>query len=114
MASNTCSRSREDDILTSDENDGDLGTNKSPGDKKKRRCEYRKGKKHSKYSVQDKAKVIELIEKGTKTCDIVRMTGIPESTIRSIRKEEIKVCVSTAKNDIATKPAHGYDRILFR
>ena len=85
-------------------------------DKKKRKCEYRKGKKHSKYSVQDKAKVIELIEKGTKTCDIVRMTGIPESTIRSIKKkkEEIKVCVSTAKNDIATKPAHGYDRILFR
>ena len=92
MASNTGSRSRVDHILTGDENDSELDTNKSPGDKKKKKCEYRKGKKHSKYSVQDKTKVIELIESGTKTCDIVKMTGIPESTIRSIKKmkEEIK------------------------
>ena len=49
--------------------------NKSPSAKKmKKKCDYRKGRKQAKYSLLDKAKVIELIEKGMKTYDIVRMT----------------------------------------
>ena len=61
--------------------------------------DYRAGKKHAKYSLQDKARVIELLEKDTKTCEIVRLTGIPESTVRNIRKKKgaIKVSLNTAK-----------------
>ena len=87
-------------------------TSDGEGKKKKKCCHYRKGKKHSKYSMQDKARVIAMIESGTKTCEIVRKTGIPESTIRSIKqkKEDIKVCVNTAKKFFSgnvSKPSAG-------
>ena len=68
---------REDNIVTCD-----LETNTSPGNKKK------KEKKQARYRLEDKSKVIELIEKGKKTCDIVRMTGISENTIRRIEKKK--------------------------
>ena len=51
-----------------------------------RKREYRKGQKLKKYSLHDKQKVIDLIEKGYKTCDIVKQLNVPASTVQNIRK----------------------------
>ncbi|KAK3894001.1 hypothetical protein Pcinc_002209 [Petrolisthes cinctipes] len=58
----------------------------------------RVGKKLNRYSLQDKAKVIELIEKGLKNAEIVRQTGFPEGTVRNFKrqKEEIKASLKVA------------------
>ena len=55
-----CNTSTEDNTLSDDENDHELDKNKSPSEKKTK-CDYRKGKKQAKYSLQDKAKVIKMI-----------------------------------------------------
>ncbi|KAK3895414.1 hypothetical protein Pcinc_000866 [Petrolisthes cinctipes] len=58
----------------------------------------RVGKKLNRYSLQDKAKVIELIEKVLKNAEIVRQTGFPEGTVRNFKrqKEEIKASLKVA------------------
>ena len=57
------------------------------------------GKKLNKYTMEDKARVIELIEKGHKNCEIVKMTGFPEGTVRNIKrqKSEIKASLGVAQ-----------------
>ncbi|KAK3858664.1 hypothetical protein Pcinc_035170 [Petrolisthes cinctipes] len=58
----------------------------------------RVGKKLNRYSLQDKTKVIELIEKGLKNAEIVRQTGFPEGTVRNFKKqkEAIKASLKVA------------------
>ena len=64
--------------MSSGVNDDNANKSKSSINKKTSRV-YRKGTKYGDYSLQDKAKVIELAEQGTKNCDIVRMTGMPDT-----------------------------------
>ena len=52
------------------------------------------GKKLNKYTMEDKARVIELIEKGHKNCKIVKMTGLPESTVRNFKRQKSKIKAS--------------------
>ncbi|KAG7177225.1 Tigger transposable element-derived protein 1-like 172 [Homarus americanus] len=54
----------------------------------KAKREYRVGKKHAKYSLADKAKVVEYIAKGMKTSEIRRLTDAPESTIRTLKQNK--------------------------
>lgn len=58
----------------------------------------RVGKKLNRYSLQDKAKVFELIEKGLKNAEIVKQTGFPEGTVRNFirQKDEIKASLKVA------------------
>ncbi|XP_050730733.1 uncharacterized protein LOC127005682 [Eriocheir sinensis] len=51
------------------------------------------------YSLEDKAKILMLIERGWKNCEIQKATGVPESTLRSIkkRKEDLKKSIELAK-----------------
>ena len=57
------------------------------------------GKKLNKYTMEDKARVIELIGKSHKNCEIVKMTGFPESTVRNFKrqKSEIKASLGVAQ-----------------
>ena len=72
---------------------GNSGSGGSAGGmpKKPDKREYRKGQKLKKYTLDDKQKVIDLIEQGYKTCDIVKLLNVPESTIRNIRKSNTQV-----------------------
>lgn len=56
------------------------------------------------YSLEDKAKILLLIENGWKTCDIQRIVGAPESTIRNFRKNKglLKKSVQSAKEQLAS------------
>ena len=58
----------------------------------------RVGKKLNKYTMQDKARVIELIEKSHKNCEIMKMTGLSEVTVRNFKrqKSEIKASLCVA------------------
>ena len=69
---------------------GSGGPPKKPDGPREKR-EYRKGQKLKKYSLHDKQKVIDLLEKGYKTCDIVQQLNVPESTVRNIRKNKEKL-----------------------
>lgn len=75
---------------------------------------HRVGQKLTRYTVDDKAKVIDLLEKGVALKDIVELTGIPESTIRGFkkRKKEIKERVNTAK-EIFTGNEADTRRLMF-
>ena len=57
------------------------------------------GKKLNKYTMEDKTRVIELIEKGHKNCEIVKMTGFSEGTVRNFKrqKSEIKASLGVAQ-----------------
>ena len=44
------------------------------------------GKKLNKYKMKDKARVIELIEKDHKNCEIVKTTGFLEGTARNFKR----------------------------
>ena len=46
------------------------------------------GKKLNKYTMEDKVRVIEFIEKGHKNCEIVKMIGFPEGTVRNFETEK--------------------------
>ncbi|KAG7162940.1 Tigger transposable element-derived protein 1-like 107 [Homarus americanus] len=54
----------------------------------KAKREYRVGKKHAKYSLADKVKIVKYIEKGMKTSEIWRLTGAPESTVRTLKQKK--------------------------
>ena len=41
------------------------------------------GKKLNRCTIEDKARVIELIEKDHKNCGIVKVTGFPEGTVHN-------------------------------
>lgn len=51
------------------------------------------------YSLEDKAKILMLIERGWKNCEIQKATGVPESTLRSIkkRKDDLKISLELAR-----------------
>lgn len=79
--------------------------------------DYRKGKQHKTYSVADKEKILNMIEAGARTCDIVKALGVPESSVRNIQKakSEVKKNIESAKKYFptpvavaGTKPAHRY------
>lgn len=61
--------------------------------------EYRKGKQHKTYSLADKEKIVNMIEAGARTCEIVKALGVPESSVRNIRKakSEVKKNIESAK-----------------
>ena len=62
---------------------GSGGAGSSEGADKKGKAvqkrDYRKGKQHKTYSVADKEKILNMIEAGARTCDIVKALGVPES-----------------------------------
>ena len=66
---------------------------KKPGSEKR---DYRKGKKLNKYTAEDKDKVLQLLEKGHRVSEIQKLTGIPQSTISTLKskKDEVKKSVS--------------------
>ena len=49
------------------------------------------GKNLNKYTMEDRARMIELIEKGHKNCEIVKMTGFPESTVHSFKRQKSEI-----------------------
>ena len=57
------------------------------------------GKKLNKYTMEDKVRVIEFIEKGHKNCEIVKMTWFPEGTVHNFKgqKSEIKASLCVAQ-----------------
>ena len=52
------------------------------------------GKKLNKYTMEDKVRVIELIEKGNKNCEIVKMTEFPGGTVRNFKREKNEIMAS--------------------
>lgn len=63
---------------------------------KKKRRKYRKVR----YTVEEKEKVVDLMDRGWRNCDIQRALGIPESTLRAFRKrkEELKKDIQPRRN----------------
>ncbi|KAG7163361.1 Tigger transposable element-derived protein 1-like 102, partial [Homarus americanus] len=82
----------------------------------KAKREYRVGKKHAKYSLADMAKVVEYFEKGMKTSEVRRLTGTPESTIRTLKqkKETIKQQMDTGKKYFGTHERMSADTSEYR
>ncbi|MPC91886.1 hypothetical protein E2C01_086948 [Portunus trituberculatus] len=60
--------------------------------------DYWKGKQQKTYSMADKEKILNMIEAGARTCDIVKILGVPESTVRNIQKakREVKKNIESA------------------
>ena len=59
----------------------------------------RQSHKNRAYSVQDKEKIVAMIESGARNIDIVRKLNCPESTVRNIKRnlEETKKSIALAK-----------------
>lgn len=82
---------------------GNGGGEKRPGPSKggkgKVKRDYRVGVKKQKYDNELKMKVIEQMDQGARNIDICRMFNIPESTVRSMRKQrdELKANLRLAK-----------------
>ena len=67
----------------SGEGSGDKGNLDERKEKEPVKRATRVGKKLNKYTMEDKVRVIELIENGHKNCEIVKMTGFPKGTARN-------------------------------
>ncbi|KAK4309822.1 hypothetical protein Pmani_018583 [Petrolisthes manimaculis] len=78
------------------------GSGKRPGtagseNVTKKTREYIRGKTKKQYSVEEKKKIIQIIEDGANTCEFVKLLNVSESSVRNIRKEmnEIKAAIKT-------------------
>ncbi|XP_045128616.1 tigger transposable element-derived protein 1-like [Portunus trituberculatus] len=56
--------------------------------------EYRKGVKLRKYTLQEKKEMVQMMNNGARTCDIMRKFNCPESTVRSVRKNKENLAAS--------------------
>ncbi|KAG7159847.1 putative CENP-B N-terminal DNA-binding domain-containing protein 20 [Homarus americanus] len=54
----------------------------------KPKCDYCKGVKKRKYTLEMKWEMLEMIKSGTRTCEIMRRFNCPESTICSLKKNK--------------------------
>ena len=51
-------------------------------------------KKFNKYTLEDKTRMIEFIEKGHKNYEIGKMTGFPEDTVRNFKRQKSEIKAS--------------------
>ena len=86
-------------VSGSGEGSGEKGNLEERKEKKTVKMATHVGKKLNKYTMEDKAREIELIEKGHKNCEIVKMTWFPEGTVHNFKKQksEIKVSLSVVQ-----------------
>ena len=56
--------------------------------------DYRKGVKLRKYTLQEKKEMVQMMDNGARTCDIMRKFNCPESTVRSLRKNKENLAAS--------------------
>ena len=64
---------------------GGTGGEKGGGkDKAPQKRDFRKGKPYKTYTLAEKEKIVEMIEDGYRTCEIVRVLRVPESSVRNI------------------------------
>ena len=64
---------------------GGTGGEKGGGkDKAPQKRDFRKGKPYKTYTLAEKEKIVEMIEDGYRTCEIVRVLRVPESSGRNI------------------------------
>lgn len=83
---------------------GSTGGEKGGGkDKAPQKRDFRKGKPYKTYTLAEKEKIVEMIEEGYRTCEIVRVLRVPESSVRNIRR---------AKTDATSGAAAGLSGVL--
>ena len=79
---------------------GGTGGEKGGGkDKAPQKRDFRKGKPYKTYTLAEKEKIVEMIEDGYRTCEIVRVLRVPESSVRNIRraKTDVKKNIASIK-----------------
>ena len=64
---------------------GDGGGKTTKGKMKR---DYRKGLKETKYTMEEKKGILDMITAGARTCEIMRKYNCPESTVRNIKNKE--------------------------
>ena len=74
--------------------DGGGGPDKRQGKKATKPREFMRGKPKKQWSVDEKKKIIKMIEDGARTCEIVKVMGVPESSVRNIRKKKDEIKAS--------------------
>ena len=52
---------------------------------------FMKGKPKKQWSYEEKKKIIKMIEDGARTRDIVKVMGVPESSVRNMRKKKDEI-----------------------
>ena len=71
-------------------------------------AQHRRGAKKKKYTNEERKKIMEMIKEGARNTDITSAMNVPESTVRSMRKQ---LATLPATLDVYAKYSEGKKRM---